>query len=66
MGERVSITEASRILGVAPNTVRKLISSGELRAYKIKGVLGIRVEREDVEALITPVEVKSTKSRKKK
>ena len=32
---RITISDAARILGVSKDTVRRLISSGQLRAYRI-------------------------------
>ncbi len=62
----ITIKEACELLGVTPNTVRKLIRSGVLPAFETKGVRGFQIKRADVEALIRPVEVKlSKKSRKK-
>ena len=64
MGEWISMKEACELLGVAPNTVRRLIREGVLPAYEIKGVRGFQIKRADVEALITPVKVKSSKKKK--
>jgi excisionase family DNA binding protein len=65
MSEWISLKDACELLGVAPNTIRKLIRTGVLPAYEIKGVKGYQIKRLDVEALITPVVVKTTKARKK-
>jgi excisionase family DNA binding protein len=54
----ISLKEACELLGVAPNTVRRLIRTGVLPAYEIKGVRGFQIKRADVEGLIRPVEVK--------
>ncbi len=60
----ITLKEACDILGISPNTVRKLIRTGVLPAYEIKGVKGFQLKRADVEALITPVKVKSEKKKK--
>jgi excisionase family DNA binding protein len=60
----ISLAEASRILGIAPNTVRRLVERGTLPAFKIQGVAGYRFQREQVEALIQLVVVGPEKKQK--
>ncbi len=60
----ISLAEASRILGIAPNTIRRLVERGTLPAFKIQGVAGYRFQREQVEALIQPVVVGPEKKQK--
>ncbi len=62
----VSLDEASRILGIAPNTVRRLVERGSLPAFKIEGVAGYRFQREELEALIHPVVIKPEKEQEHK
>ncbi len=62
--EWITLKQACDILGLAPNTVRKLVRTGVLPAYEIKGVRGFQLKRSDVEALITPVKVKPEKKKK--
>lgn len=57
--EWISVTEASKVLGVARNTLKKLIREGTLPAYTVQGVRGFRLKRPDVEALLRPVVVAS-------
>jgi excisionase family DNA binding protein len=63
MVEWLSLKEACEILGLSPNTVRKLIRTGVLRAYEIKGVRGPRFRKEDLEVLITPIHPQSPKEK---
>lgn len=58
MGEWIGVTDASKILGISPNTVKKLVSDGVLPGYEVTGVQGLQFKREDVEKLIRRVEVK--------
>ena len=64
MSEWITMKEACDLLGVASNTIRRLILTGVLPAYEIKGVRGYQIKRADVEALITPVKVKPEKKKK--
>jgi excisionase family DNA binding protein len=47
--------EARDILGVARNTLKRLMREGILPAYQIEGVVGYRFKRDEVEALIRRV-----------
>jgi excisionase family DNA binding protein len=66
MVDWLSLKEACEILGLAPNTVRKLIRTGVLPAYEIKGVRGPRFRKEDLEVLITPIQPQSSKQKDSK
>ena len=57
MGEWITMKEACELLGVAPNTIRRLVRRGVLPAYEIRGVRGYQLKRADVEGLISPVKV---------
>ncbi len=59
----ISLAEASRILGIAPNTIRRLVERGTLPAFKIQGVAGYRFQREQVEALIQSVVVRPSRNK---
>ncbi|MBI5848516.1 MAG: helix-turn-helix domain-containing protein [Nitrospirae bacterium] len=61
----ISVVEACKILGVARNTLKKLIREGTLPAYTIQGVAGYRLKRQDVEALLQPVVVHTPKKQKR-
>lgn len=51
----ITVKEAARILAVSGMTVRRLIASGELPAWRVAGKGPIRINSEDVEALRVPV-----------
>jgi excisionase family DNA binding protein len=63
MAEWLSLKDACEILGLNPNTVRKLIRTGVLPAYEIKGVRGPRFKKEDFEGLITRIQPQSLKDK---
>ena len=58
------MAEAQEILGITRNTLRRLIREGILPAYTIEGVVGYKLKRSDVESLIKPVAVQSSKKKK--
>ncbi|WP_416063476.1 helix-turn-helix domain-containing protein [Rhodococcus indonesiensis] len=49
----VSIADAAERLGVSTDTIRRLISSGELAAYRVRNA--IRLKTEDVDATLRRV-----------
>lgn len=51
----ITVKEAARILAVSGMTVRRLIVSGALPAWRVAGTGPIRLNSEDVEALRVPV-----------
>ena len=51
--ELLTVQETAQMLKVAPITIRRYISSGRLPAVKVGRA--IRVHREDVDNLLTPV-----------
>lgn len=60
MAERVAPrwltqAEAAELLGVTDRTIRVYISRGTLRAHRVRGSRLIRIDRADVEALLTPI-----------
>lgn len=65
MGDWIGVIEASSILGISPNTVKKLVREGVLTAYEITGVRGYQFQREDVERLIKRVEPTPAKTANK-
>lgn len=50
----ISLTEASKELGVVPRTVRRYVASGLLTGYKV-GPRLIRVDRDDVLGLLRQI-----------
>lgn len=50
----VNINDAAAYLSCAPKTVRRLISAGKLDAYRL-GTRAIRVDREQLDALLRPI-----------
>lgn len=66
MGDWIGIIEVCRILGISPNTVKKLVDEGILPAYEIIGVRGLQFKREEVEKLIRRVEPKSGKAEQRR
>ena len=56
MDNWIGISEASKILRISPNTVKKLVREGILPAYQVTGVRGLQFQREEVKKLIKRVE----------
>lgn len=54
MGKKISIDDTADELGISRRGVRRLISSGELKAYRV-GVASIRVDVDDIAAVLKPV-----------
>ncbi|WP_156675665.1 MULTISPECIES: excisionase family DNA-binding protein [unclassified Mycobacterium] len=55
MREFLSLDNAANELGVSKRTVRRMISSGQLPAYRIGNSTLVRVKRSDVLNVIKPV-----------
>lgn len=53
-GRLVTTRHAAEVCGVHVNTIRKWIAEGRLRAYRV-GPQQMRVDRDDLAALIVPV-----------
>ncbi len=51
----VSIDDVADILSCNPKTVRRMISSGTLKAYKFPGVRMIRIDVRDLDRIRKPV-----------
>ncbi len=66
MEEWLTLKETCGFLDLAPNTVYKLVRTGRLRAFEVKGVRGLKFKKADVEALLTQVEVKTAKGKRRK
>jgi excisionase family DNA binding protein len=53
--ESLSITEVAHNLNCSDDTVRRMISRGELRAYRVGSSRLIRIKRADLERAMRPV-----------
>ena len=51
----ITVKDAAEMLAVSGMTVRRLIASGDLPAWRVAGTGPIRINSEDVEALRVPV-----------
>ncbi|AFC54277.1 helix-turn-helix domain-containing protein [Mycobacterium paraintracellulare] len=51
MGQKVTIDDTMRELSISKRTVRRLISGGKLRAYKIGG--SVRIDLDDINAMLS-------------
>lgn len=51
-----SLNQTADILGVSPRTVRRLITAGQLRAYRL-GARQIRIVADDVESVLRRIPV---------
>ena len=60
---RVTISDAAAILGVSKPTIRRLIASGQLPAYRIGNGARptIRLDVADVQAVARPLTVKASR-----
>lgn len=50
----VTQAEAAQYLGITDRTVRRLVASGELKAYRL-GPRLLRIDQADVDALLRPI-----------
>lgn len=56
----ITVKQAAEILAVSGMTIRRLIDTGRLRAWRVAGTGPVRMDRADVEALrvqVCPKEV---------
>lgn len=51
----LSVRQAADFLSVSPRTIRRYIEQNILLAYRVTGSNTIRIKREDLEALLQPV-----------
>lgn len=54
MATYIGVSEAAQLLGLSVLTVRRYVASGRLRAYRV-GDKTIRLDRNDVEAMLVPI-----------
>ena len=55
--ELLSVQETAQHLGVSESTVRRYISDGRLPAYRLGDERLIRIKREDLQGLLSPIEI---------
>lgn len=55
MSDIITVKQAAEILAVSGMTIRRLIDTGKLPAWRVAGNGPIRMNRADVEALRVPV-----------
>ena len=51
-----SVQDAAEFLGVSDSTIRRYISDGRLSAYRLGDERLIRIQRQDLESLLSPIE----------
>ncbi|WP_082147543.1 helix-turn-helix domain-containing protein [Mycobacterium nebraskense] len=51
MGQKVTLDAAAKELSISLRGVRRLISGGDLRAYKV-GRQCVRIDRDDIERML--------------
>lgn len=53
--ELFSVQEAAEFLGVSESTIRRYIYDGQLLAYRLGNGRLIRIKRQDLEKLLSPI-----------
>ena len=53
--ELFSVQEAAEFLGISESTIRRYISGGQLLAYRLNNDRLIRIKRQDLEKLLSPI-----------
>lgn len=62
----VTQQKAADYLGITDRSVRNLISRGELTGFKLRGVRAVRVDMNEVEALVDTVPTRRQKQREQR
>jgi excisionase family DNA binding protein len=62
MGQKITIAATAERLGISKDSVKRLISTGELRAYRIGSQYSVRVDTDDADAILTPVVPKARRA----
>lgn len=52
----LTIRETAALLALSTRTIHRYIAEGKLKAYRVAGEKAIRIKRQDVEALLEPVD----------
>jgi excisionase family DNA binding protein len=60
----VSQQRIAELLGVHPRTVRNMISRGDLTGYRIPGVRAVRVDLNEVQALVRAIPAVSRRGKR--
>jgi len=55
MGKKITLDAAAETLATSKRTVRRLISSGKLRACHIDGIRIVRIGADDLAEVLRPV-----------
>lgn len=55
MGKKLTLDQTADELGTSLRTVRRLVSSGQLPAVRVGNSKLIRIDRDDLDKLLTPV-----------
>lgn len=55
MGRKITVQAAADELGISLRGIRRLISTGELRAFHVGSTVSVRVDADDVAALLKPI-----------
>ena len=55
MSKTISVAEAASILGLSPLTIRRYVASGTLTGYRVGNSRFIRLDADEVTALLVPV-----------
>jgi excisionase family DNA binding protein len=56
MGQKVSLEAAAKHVGMSKRSIERLIESGQLPAYRVADIRAIRVDLDDLEKLLKPIE----------
>ena len=56
MGQKVSLEAAAQHVGMSKRSIERLIERGELPAFRLGDIRAIRVDLDDLEALLKPIE----------
>jgi excisionase family DNA binding protein len=55
MDKKIQLDTAAEELGVSTRTIRRLVSRGEPRGYRVRGTDVVRVDSDDVADLLEPI-----------
>ncbi len=55
MGQKITIDTAAEEVGTSSRTIRRLISDGQLRAYRLGRTKVVRIDRDDLLKVLRPI-----------